>query len=146
MQSPSVLQSLQRRRDLTKNFRQNLGNYQERHKHVFLTEWPALLAALTMAEQQRVAATRDCLVMYTGLSKHAPQSRPFAATLAAARDVTDGCAVACQWHGVAPPLPVYRDPSHYYDVQPVNLEGILNVEPEFFPETMPSATTAEQQT
>lgn len=115
---------MRHRRELTQAYREQLARYQEKHRQVFLQEWPSLQAAMRLAEQQRVAATRDCLVTYVRLDKQAPHTTPFAATLAAARDVTDACAAACHWTGPTPPLPVFRDPRRDYDAQP--LPGILD--------------------
>ncbi len=119
MQSPAVLTHLKQRKELVRVFQQSLALYQERQRQIFLGEWPPFLQALTLCEQQRVAATRDCLLMYAKLEKQPPnrETKPFAATLSAACDVTDACAAAAHWAGATPPLPVYRDPRQDYSVE-----------------------------
>lgn len=108
MQSPSVQQTLKRRRDLTRAFQTTLTSYQQRHRTIFDTNLPELLTQVKRTEQQRVAATRDCITMYTGSNRErATPMRPFAATLAAAEDVTDACASACNLPAPAPPIPVF---------------------------------------
>lgn len=116
MQSPAVKQTLKQRRDLTRTFQAALEAYAQRHKKLFHEQLPSILEELKQTERHRVAATRDCITMYTGSFKtRDPSARspayPFAATLAAAEDVTDACAGATRLQTALPPLPVFYDPA-----------------------------------
>ena len=116
MQSPSVKQTLKQRRDLTRSFHAAIAAYSQKHTKLFHEQLPALLEQLKQTERHRVAATRDCITMYTGSFKSRdPAGRspafPFAATLAAAEDVTDACAGATLLRAQLPPLPIFHDPA-----------------------------------
>lgn len=87
------------------------------------------MEAITSTERLRVAATRDCIIMYTGSNKREPRSVPFTATLAAANDVTDACcAVTCTDGFPAPPIPIFRDASQEYDVPGLNFADMAPVD------------------
>jgi hypothetical protein len=116
MQSPAVKQTLKRRRELTRTFQAALEAYAQRHKKLFHEQLPSILEELKQTERHRVAATRDCITMYTGSFKSRdPSARspayPFAATLAAAEDVTDASAAATRLQTALPPLPIFYDPA-----------------------------------